>query len=153
MISHSQCTLLHLSHPNDTLLPSSNGYEASLTSYWSLQARTNPSCIATPSSSRQVSLITNVLVKNSCPFAIRSGGHNPFPNNNIEGPGITIDLSRLNAVSLKTGNTGSTASIGPGARWGEVYDYLTPKGVMVTGGRAATVGVGGLVLGGPFNPC
>ena len=92
--------------------------------------------------------MTNTLVKNSCLFAIRSGGHNPFPDNNIQAPGITVDLSRLNAVSLNTDNGGHTASIGPGARWGDVYDYLTPKGFMVPGGRAADVGVGGLTIGG-----
>lgn len=94
--------------------------------------------------------MANVLVQNACPFAIRSGGHTPFPDNNIGAPGITIDLSRLNAVSLSNTTTGYTASVGPGARWGDVYNYLTPKGIMVPGGRAADVGVGGLVLGGLF---
>lgn len=89
-----------------------------------------------------------ILVRNSCPFAVRSGGHNPFPSNNIAGPGITVDLSRLNAVSLNNYSNGYTASIGPAARWGQVYDDLSPKGFMVPGGRAATVGVGGLTIGG-----
>ncbi len=102
----------------------------------------------TPSTSQGVADVTNTLVQNSCPFAIRSGGHNPFPDNNIGAPGITVDLGRLNAVSLSNTSTGLTASIGPGARWGDVYNYLSAKGVAVPGGRAADVGVGGLVIGG-----
>lgn len=55
-------------------------------------------------------------------------------------------------ISLaQTAGSGYTVSIGPGARWGQVYDYLAAKGVSVPGGRAASVGVGGLTLGGEFR--
>ena len=39
-------------------------------------------------------------------------------------------------------------AIGPAARWGKVYTNLEKHGLTVAGGRAANVGVGGLVLGG-----
>lgn len=39
-------------------------------------------------------------------------------------------------------------SIGPGARWLDVYMKLDALSLTVAGGRAATVGVGGLVTGG-----
>ena len=89
-------------------------------------------------------------MNNTCPFAIRSGGHNPFPDNNIGAPGITIDLQGISSTKLadSVDGKGQVAQIGPGARWGSVYDTLSPLGVAVPGGRAATVGVGGLVLGG-----
>jgi FAD/FMN-containing dehydrogenase len=61
-----------------------------------------------------------------------------------------MDLSKLNTISLDS--KGTTASIGPGARWGDVYNYLSLKGVSVAGGRAASVGVGGLTVGGGFQP-
>jgi FAD/FMN-containing dehydrogenase len=41
-------------------------------------------------------------------------------------------------------------SVGPGARWGKVYEYLDPYNVTVIGGRFPHVGVGGLMLGGIF---
>lgn len=40
------------------------------------------------------------------------------------------------------------ASILPGGSWQEVYETLAPHGVIVTGGRAGTVGVGGFLTGG-----
>lgn len=40
------------------------------------------------------------------------------------------------------------ASIGPGGHWQNVYDELSPHGVVVTGGRAGTVGTGGFLTGG-----
>jgi FAD/FMN-containing dehydrogenase len=40
------------------------------------------------------------------------------------------------------------ASILPGGPWQEVYETLAPHGVIVTGGRAGTVGVGGFLTGG-----
>ncbi|KAI8931092.1 hypothetical protein NX059_012103 [Plenodomus lindquistii] len=44
-----------------------------------------------------------------------------------------------------------TVAIGPGDRWLDVYNYLTPYDLAVVGGRAATVGVGGLTLGGGIS--
>lgn len=45
----------------------------------------------------------------------------------------------------------STASILPGSRWLQVYQTLDALGVTVPGGRAGTVGVAGLVLGGGIS--
>lgn len=44
-----------------------------------------------------------------------------------------------------------TASIGPGNRWGQVYDRLDPLNITVLGGRVADVGVGGLLLSGGIS--
>ncbi|KAH8168515.1 FAD binding domain-containing protein [Sarocladium implicatum] len=40
------------------------------------------------------------------------------------------------------------ARVGPGARWGAVYDTLAKDGIAVVGGRVTSVGVAGLILGG-----
>lgn len=45
----------------------------------------------------------------------------------------------------------SIASVGPGARWGDVYRTLVADGLIVAGGRVGTVGVGGLTLGGGIS--
>lgn len=135
-------------------MPNTPEYNQSIASYWALQSRISPSCIVSPVSAQEVSDATKTLVKNSCPFAIRSGGHNPFPNNNIQ-PGVTIDLGRLSQVTVGKSvleANGQIAAIGPGARWKNVYDTLTPLGLAVPGGRAASVGVGGLTLGGLSDP-
>lgn len=59
---------------------------------------------------------------------------------------MTIDLVKLNGVSYSQDS--KTTTVGPGAQWGAVYRYLDPLGLAVAGGRDATVGVGGLIVGG-----
>jgi hypothetical protein len=44
-----------------------------------------------------------------------------------------------------------TVSVGPGNRWGEVYDKTEPLGIAVSGGRWGNVGVGGLLTGGMLD--
>ena len=88
----------------------------------------------------------NIRLKQPCSFAIRSGGHTPYRGAaNIDG-GVTIDMQSISSVVLNADKT--VASIGPGARWTQVYSQLDPMGLAVTGGRVAPVGVGGLVTGG-----
>lgn len=55
-------------------------------------------------------------------------------------------MGHLNATEYDT--TTKVASIGTGARWGDVYGELQEHNVSVTGGRQSVVGVGGLTLGG-----
>ena len=56
---------------------------------------------------------------------------------NINATGFTIDLANLN--SMKLSNDHATVNLGPGLRWGAVYEYLTPHGLTVVGGRASGV--------------
>lgn len=55
-------------------------------------------------------------------------------------------LGLLNKTTYNPDN--ATASVGPGARWLEVYRTLDEHNIGVLGGRIGTVGVGGLLLGG-----
>jgi FAD/FMN-containing dehydrogenase len=122
--------------------------------------------MVTPSNTADVSTILNVLTSASqgqnpahrsanesenptCPFAIRSGGHAYNTAFNNISPGITIDLSNLNTITLSPDN--KTVSVGPAATWGAVYDILDPLNLSVPGGRAGQVGVGGLTLGGGIS--
>lgn len=131
--------------------PSSPSYETSIDSYWSIRAQLSPTCIVRPTSPKDVSLAVKTLVNASskeypCRFAIRGGGHTPFGTAaNIQN-GVTIDLSLMNETTYNKEN--STASIGPGSRWVNVYRALDQLGVSVPGGRAGSVGVAGLTLGG-----
>lgn len=76
--------------------------------------------------------------------------HTPFAGSaNIQG-GVTIDLSSINQITVSPDQT--QVSIGPGNTWEDVYLKLDALGIATSGGRAASVGVGGLTLGGmpPF---
>lgn len=55
-------------------------------------------------------------------------------------------MSQLNQVT-PSGDL-STVTVGPGNRWADVYSKLDALGIAIGGGRVATVGVGGLTLGG-----
>ena len=85
----------------------------------------------------------------SVPFAIRSGGHTPFPGSASTDGGILISLETFNATSIDVGR--GIASVGPGSRWIHVYEYLEPYGLGVLGGRVPPVGVGGLITGGGLS--
>ena len=76
-------------------------------------------------------------------LAVRSGGHCFAGRSSTRG--ILLDVSPMNAVSL---DEGGVATVGAGARLGDVYDALEPHGVMIAAGCGPTVGIAGLVLGG-----
>lgn len=82
----------------------------------------------------------------TCQIAIRSGGHHHAAGCNNINDGVTIDLFNLHSVEYDAMT--KTTKVGPGAQWGDVYRHLDPMGLAVAGGRDATVGVGGLIIGG-----
>ncbi|AEO70940.1 uncharacterized protein THITE_114425 [Thermothielavioides terrestris NRRL 8126] len=93
--------------------------------------------------------INESIVQENC-FSIRSGGHSPNPTwSSIGSDGILVDLQKLNSVTV-SGN-GSVASVGSGARWGDVYSVLDSHGTSVIGAKDRTVGVGGSILGGGYH--
>ncbi|TKA64294.1 hypothetical protein B0A49_10745, partial [Cryomyces minteri] len=127
-------------------------------SYWSSQeAEINPSCYVKAASTDDVSIAASILSNihgyseqaNDCKLAIKGGGHTPWAGAaNIEG-GVMIDLSAMNTVSVSSDR--AITSVGAGANWFSVYSYLDTLNLAVVGGRVATVGVGGLTLGGGIS--
>lgn len=74
----------------------------------------------------------------------------PIPlYNNANSSGILLSTSNLTTLSLSPDNT--TLSIGPGERWDDVAEYLTPYGLAAVGGRVGEVGVPGYLLGGGIS--
>jgi len=63
--------------------------------------------------------------------------------------GVIINLIRLN--SLTHDPVSSTATLGTGLTWDQVYQKLEPYEVNVVGGRIIGVGVGGFILGGGYS--
>ncbi|KAI9868557.1 MAG: hypothetical protein M1830_005645 [Pleopsidium flavum] len=132
------------------LYPGEATYKARVKLHWSRAAQLTPSCFVEPHSAvevaRAVTALVNTNKTHQCHFAVRSGGHTTWAGAaNIE-DGVTIDLSMMNSTTYYAKN--NTAAVLPGARWKSVYSYLDAYGVAVAGGRASTVGVAGLVLGG-----
>ncbi|MGF1431142.1 FAD-binding oxidoreductase [Kitasatospora sp. LaBMicrA B282] len=76
------------------------------------------------------------------PIVPRSGGHSYAGWSG--GPGLVLDVGRLNGVSA----AGGTATVGAGARLIDVYDGLAAQQLTVPAGSCPSVGVAGLALGG-----
>jgi FAD/FMN-containing dehydrogenase len=74
--------------------------------------------------------------------AARSGGH-CFTGHSWAS-GIVIDVSPMSSVSVSD----LRATVGAGARLGEVYDALEVDELTIAAGCGATVGIAGLALGG-----
>ncbi|KAK3325029.1 hypothetical protein B0H66DRAFT_491692, partial [Apodospora peruviana] len=138
--------LIHAGLQSQILLPTDADYAARQDSYWSSSAKLKPACIIQPRSAEHVSATLKALVAANQKFAVRSGGHTNWAgSNNIDG-GVTIDLGLLNSTVFDASS--ETATIGPGARWRDVYAELHKHGRVVAGGREGNVGVAGLLLGG-----
>lgn len=136
--------------PKLALLKGSAEYERVRYSYWTkAQAEATPACIFQPRAASDVSLALVILLHTQCPFAIKSGGHGKFHGESSISKGVTIDLANINHITVNEDRTSVT--VGPGNRWIDVYSALEPLGLTVIGGRAATVGVGGLLLGGKHS--
>lgn len=110
-----------------------------------------PKCVAQPRDTSEASVLIKIITYLQIPFAVRSGGHSPNPGWSSIDSGILIDLSNLNGMSISEDR--KVFTVGPGARWGQVYEYLDAYDVTVVGGRIPHVGVGGLLLGGSLQIC
>ena len=75
------------------------------------------------------------------PVMVRSGGHSAWGT--VPG-GLTIDLAALDEVQVD----GTLVRVGGGATWGAVARVLAEEGLGLSSGDTASVGVGGLTLGG-----
>lgn len=75
------------------------------------------------------------------PVVVRGGGHSAWGS--VPG-GLTLDLSALAEVDVD----GTLVRIGGGAVWGDVARVLAGHRLGISSGDTASVGVGGLTLGG-----
>ncbi|PHH59309.1 hypothetical protein CDD81_3401 [Ophiocordyceps australis] len=137
-----------------TLKPGHDDYETRANSSWSRTVRCRPWAIVQPRSTNDVCAAVKAIVATpNCNFAIRSGGHSPWPGAASINQGILIDLGQMVGTTYHAHT--QIASILPGGTWTQVYTELEKHGRLVAGGREGHIGVGGLVLGGGlgFQTC
>ena len=79
-------------------------------------------------------------------LTVRSGGHSVARLSTAD-DGLLLDVRGLNRIAVLDRSRG-LVRIGTGATWGMVAARLAPYGLAVTAGDTASVGVGGLALGG-----
>lgn len=105
-----------------------------------------PACNVLPADTEDVVLIVNVLREAGATFAVKSAGHSTYSTGSNVENGIVINLSQLKDIHISEDR--KSVIVGSGCRFGEVYNKLENVNLSCVGGRASSVGVGGLVLGG-----
>jgi FAD/FMN-containing dehydrogenase len=128
----------------ELVLPDTPGYE-SARCVWNGVADRHPSAIVRPASVADVIAAITFAREQGLEVSVRSGGHS-FAGYGTNDGGLVIDLSLMKAITVDPEQR--TARIEPGLTWGEVAGILQPYGLALTAGDTATVGVGGLLLGG-----
>lgn len=143
------CEALEAELPGKVSHPNSTQYAASNT-YWSRrQSEVLPACFLLPRTTEDVSTALRILTAHNAPFNVKAGGHSTFPSASNIQDGVTVDLSRMNEVSLAQDR--ASVSVGAGARWSDISRVLDPLRLAVVGGRVNEVGVAGLTLGGGIS--
>ncbi|CAG8207918.1 unnamed protein product [Penicillium salamii] len=144
------CSSLNFLFGSKISSQNSAGYNNFTGSFWSVQQEeVQPHCVFRPSVNTEVSTAVLLSRLTGCEFAARSGGHAAFTGASSTPGGISIWFKDMNEVTLNEDK--SVVSIGPGNNWLAVYSALEPYGLGAVGGRAASIGVGGFVLGGGIS--
>ncbi|WP_228037743.1 FAD-binding oxidoreductase [Nodosilinea sp. LEGE 06152] len=128
----------------ELILPGNPAYEAGR-KVWNGSFDSYPAAIARCVDAEDVRTIVNVARAYAMTLSVRSGGHSAAGHGTNTG-GLVIDLSQMKAITIDL--VRQTARLEPGLTWGEVAKELQPLGLAITAGDVASVGVGGLLLGG-----
>ncbi|MFR9753221.1 FAD-binding oxidoreductase [Nocardia sp. 004] len=116
---------------------------ASARRYWDELFDSSPRALVFCRNTEDVVNALRYARENDIPFRARSGRHSLEGWSSVD-DGITIDVSSLKSVEIDP--QAMTATVGTGLTQGELVDALAPYGFPT--GDEATVGLGGLILGG-----
>lgn len=128
----------------DVILPGDAAYEAER-KVWNGLFDYYPAAIVRCVDAEDVRIAVNFAREQGMTLSIGSGGHS-IPVHGSNNNGLIIDLSNLRTITIDPVH--HTARLEPGLPWGEVAKTLQPFGLAMTAGDVASVGVGGLLLGG-----
>jgi FAD/FMN-containing dehydrogenase len=104
-----------------------------------------PAAVIRVANAADVAAVLNFARATDLPVAVRSGGHSVGGFAGTSG-GLIIDLREINGIEID--RDAMTAWIGTGLTAGEVTTTLEQQKLILGFGDAATVGIGGLTLGG-----
>lgn len=120
--------------------------------YWNnANSKLRAACAFFPGTADQVADAVKQLGKYpTAPYGLKSGGHQPAPGFSATEDGVLISFEPNMAATVRT-EDGNHFWVGPGARWGDVYNVSGETNQIVVGGRLANIGVGGFTLGGGLS--
>lgn len=128
----------------EVILPGDAAYETER-KVWMGNFDRYPAAIVRCVDAEDVRIAVNFAREQRMKLSVRSGGHSLAGHSTNNG-GLVIDLSNLRTITIDP--VQQTARLEPGLTWGEVAKALQPFGLAMTAGDGASVGVGGLLLGG-----
>jgi FAD/FMN-containing dehydrogenase len=126
----------------ELLLPGSPGYEKARRPAIPRFDHIEPRAVARCHTEADVAAALAYARSQGLPPAPRSGGHCFAGRSSTEG--VVIDVSPMSSVALDD----EVATVGAGARLGDVYDALAGSGRTLAAGCGPEVGIAGLTLGG-----
>jgi FAD/FMN-containing dehydrogenase len=133
---------LDRSMDGELALPGSPTYETSTRSFNARFHAVRPSAVASCATAEDASEAIRFARSNGLEIAVRSGGHSFAGHSSTRG--LLADVSRMRSVSVSA----DVATVGAGARLGDVYEALDGEGLAIPAGTCPSVGVAGLTLGG-----
>lgn len=126
------------------ILPGNPVYEDAR-QVWNGAFDCHPAAIVRCLDEEDVKAAVNFAREQKMMLSIRSGGHSAIGDGTNDN-GVVIDLSEMKAIAVDPVHR--TARLEPGLTTGEVAKALQPYGLALTTGNIASVGMGGLLLGG-----
>src|SRR5918993_2480202 len=126
----------------NVVLPGSSEHDSVRKPAIALFQDARPQAVVLCRTPTDVSETISFAIRYGLPTATRSGGHCFAGHSSTHG--IVIDVSPMRSVSV----SGGVATVGAGARLGEVYDALDEHGLTIPAGCGPDVGIAGLTLGG-----
>ncbi|HEY5695347.1 MAG TPA: FAD-dependent oxidoreductase, partial [Candidatus Saccharimonadales bacterium] len=139
----TQITSLRTTFSGTIITPADATYDTARKVY---MAAGSPLAILVPATTKDIASAIAFARKNNLPLSVRSGGHSSMGHSTNNG-GIVIDMSKFNAVTILNEADG-LVRVGSGAVWSEVAKQLKPHSLVISAGDSASVGVGGLTVGG-----
>ena len=127
----------------EIVTPGEATYDTARTTY---ATTSTPQAIVYPKTVDDVQAALLFAVNNELRLTVRSGGHSGLEFN-INNDGMVIDMKSFSTITVVDQEKG-IVSIGSGAHWKEAAIALRPYGLVISAGDSASVGVGGLTVGG-----
>jgi FAD/FMN-containing dehydrogenase len=124
--------------------PGDAGYDQARTIFYGGFDR-RPAAIVRPVDAAEVAQVVNLARDGGLELAVRSGGHSGAGHGLSDG-GIVLDLSELTAIDIDPG--ARTAWAAGGLTAGAYTEAVAAHGLVTGFGDTASVGIGGLTLGG-----
>ena len=145
-ISTSSISILRLRDSFDgrVTAPDDAGYDQARKVFYGKYDR-RPAAIVRPADAAEVAQVVNLARDGGLELAVRSGGHSSAGHGLSDG-GIVLDLSELTAIDIDP--EARTAWAAGGLTAGAYTEAVQAHGLVTGFGDTASVGIGGLTLGG-----